>query len=408
MIQTASPGPGHQPGQRAYRNTTVALFLAGLVTFATLYCTQPLLPLLAQVFSLSPTQTALSVSATTLTLGIALLFLGPISDAIGRTNVMLASLFATALLTLLSAFSPTWTMLLAARALLGVCVAGLPAVAVAYLREEIHAAAASRATGLYIGGTALGGMSGRLVTGALADLFGWRAAIAGIGLLALACALAVWRLLPRSQHFVPQPLSPKVLTSKTLALLGNRVQLALMAVAFLGMGAFVAGFNAMGFRLAAPPYDLSVGVAGLVFLVYALGSWSSARAGRATEEHGSRTVLLGGLTLHLAGIALTAAGPLPLVVLGLSLVSVGFFAAHGVASGWVSANAVHHGLGTGQAASLYLFAYYLGSSTAGTAAGWAWSGWAWPGVTALTGGLVLTALALVLLAGRTTRRSNTK
>ncbi|MGO4956929.1 MFS transporter [Luteococcus sp. Sow4_B9] len=405
MTAPASTSRGHRPGESAYRNTTVALFLAGLATFATLYCTQPLLPVLGEVFSITPAQTALSVSVTTLALGGALLFLGPVSDAVGRTNVMLTSLFASAVLTLVSAVSPTWHLLLASRALLGLCVAGLPAVAVAYLREEIDASAASRATGLYIGGTALGGMSGRLVTGALADLFGWRSAIAGIGLLALACAVAVWLLLPRSRHFVAQPLSPATLTRKTLDLLGNRVQLALMGVGFLGMGAFVACFNAMGFRLAAPPYELSVGVAGLVFLVYALGSWSSARAGRATERHPASTVVLGGLGLHLGGIALTAARQLPLVVLGLALVSVGFFAAHGVASAWVSANAVENRLGTGQAASLYLFAYYLGSSTAGTAAGWAWSRWAWPGVTVLTGGLIAAALLLVLLADRAGRRS---
>ncbi|MEL4503400.1 MFS transporter [Luteococcus sp. H138] len=391
---------GHRPGESGYRRTTVALFLAGLVTFATLYCTQPLLPTLGTVFGITPAETALSVSASTVTLGIALLFLGPISDAIGRTKVMLTSLFACSLVTLATALSPSWPLLLALRALLGACVAGLPAVAVAYLREEIDAGAAGRATGLYIGGTALGGMSGRLVSGALAEIFGWRWAIGGIGLMALACALAVRILLPPSRNFTSQPLHPSRLTAKTIALLRNRVQLALMTLSGCGMGAFVACFNAMGFRLESAPYHLSVGMAGMVFLVYAFGSWSSARAGRAAEEHGMATVALGGLAIHLAGIAVSAARPLWLVVLGLSLITVGFFAAHGVASGWVAANAVQHGLGTGQAASLYLFAYYLGSSLAGTAAGWAWSGWAWPGVTALTASLVGLALLAVALGTR--------
>lgn len=396
---------GHRPGESGYRRTTVALFLAGLVTFATLYCTQPLLPTLGAVFRITPAQTALSVSASTVTLGLALLFLGPVSDAIGRTNVMLTSLFACSLVTVATALSPTWPVLLASRAVLGACVAGLPAVAVAYLREEIDAGAAGRATGLYIGGTALGGMSGRLVTGALADFFGWRWAIGGVGLLALACAVAVRVLLPASRNFRAQPLRPSQLTAKTLALLRNRVQLALMTVSGCGMGAFVACFNAMGFRLESAPYQLSVGLAGTIFLVYAFGSWSSARAGRAAEAHGTATVVLGGLAIHLVGIAISAARPLPLVVLGLSLITIGFFAAHGVASGWVAANAVQHGLGTGQAASLYLFSYYLGSSLAGTVAGWAWSGWGWPGVTALTTSLVGVAL---LAVGAGKRRGSTR
>ncbi|MEL4358817.1 MULTISPECIES: MFS transporter [unclassified Luteococcus] len=388
---------GHRPGESSYRRTTVALFLAGLVTFATLYCTQPLLPTLGEVFRITPAQAALSVSASTITLGIALLFLGPISDAIGRTNVMMTSLFACSMVTVATALSPTWELLLALRLLLGACVAGLPAVAVAYLREEIDAGAAGRATGLYIGGTALGGMSGRLVSGALADLFGWRWAIGGVGLLALACAVVVRALLLPSRHFTPQPLHPSQLTAKTLALLRNPVQLALMTLSGCAMGAFVACFNAMGFRLEAAPYRLSVGLAGTVFLVYAFGSWSSARAGRAAETHGASTVAIGGLAIHLLGIAVSAAQPLWLVVLGLSLITIGFFAAHGVASGWVAANAVQHRLGTGQAASLYLFAYYLGSSLAGTVAGWAWSRWHWPGVTALTACLVGVALVAVIV-----------
>ncbi|GAB2490364.1 MFS transporter [Luteococcus sediminum] len=392
--------PGHRPGESGYRRTTVALFLAGLVTFATIYCTQPLLPLIGAHFGVTPAKTTLTVSATTITLGIALLFLGPVSDAIGRTTVMLASLFASALVTLASAAVDQWAVLLLLRAVLGVCGAGLPAVAVAYLREEMHPSAAGRATGLYIGGTALGGMSGRLVSGVLADQFGWRWSISGIGLLALACAVAVWLLLPASRHFVAQPLAPARLTAKTLRLLRDPLQLALMALAFLAMGAFVACFNVMGFRLEAPPYSLSVGVAGLVFVVYAFGSWSSARAGRATEQHGPRLVVLGGLALQLLGIAAVAMRPLWLVVTGLALMSIGFFAAHGVASGWVAAHASSQGLGTGQAASLYLFAYYVGSSVAGTAAGWAWSGWAWPGVTVLTGAMVVLAVLVTALAPR--------
>ncbi len=96
--------------------------------------------------------------------------------------------------------------------------------------------------------------------------------------------------------------------------------------------------------------------------------------------------------------------PLPLIVAGLSLVTVGFFAAHAVASGWVAANSVRRGLGTGQAASLYLFAYYLGSSLAGTAAGSAWSAHGWTGVTWLTGSLVaLASLAAVAASSREPR-----
>lgn len=52
--------PGHRPGESGYRRTTVALFLAGLVTFATIYCTQPLLPMIGSHFGVSPAEATIS------------------------------------------------------------------------------------------------------------------------------------------------------------------------------------------------------------------------------------------------------------------------------------------------------------------------------------------------------------
>jgi MFS transporter, YNFM family, putative membrane transport protein len=76
-------------------------------------------------------------------------------------------------------------------------------------------------------------------------------------------------------------------------------------------------------------------------------------------------------------------------VIGLAVMTAGFFAVHGVASGWVPARAHAGGVASGQAASLYLFAYYLGSSVFGTVTGRAWTVGAWPAVVLLSSGLVL-------------------
>ena len=78
-----------------------------------------------------------------------------------------------------------------------------------------------------------------------------------------------------------------------------------------------------------------------------------------------------------------------MLVAGLALLTAGFFAVHGVASGWVPARAHAGGVATGQAASLYLFTYYLGSSVFGSLAGPAWTRAAWPGVVALAPVLLL-------------------
>ncbi|MFI5710856.1 MFS transporter [Kribbella sp. NPDC051620] len=396
-MQSAS-AHGYRPGEPGYRRLSVALFAAGLATFAMLYSTQALLPELARVFRVSPSQSAFSVSLATLGLGVALLVAGPASEVIGRTKLMRWSVAAAAAIAVLCALAPSWPILLALRGLQGVALAGLPAVAMAYLREEVHDDSLARASGLYIAGTAVGGMTGRLVAGGLAELGGWRAALGGIALLAVACAVLVAVLLPDSQHFTRATAS-----RQTLRVLKDPALLGLYGTAATAMGAFVAVYNATGFRLAVEPYGLGPGLAGLVFTVYLVGSAASAVAGRLADSYGRRAVVPVGCLVTLAGVALTLATPLPLVVAGLAVMTAGFFAVHGVASGWVAVRAHAGGGGTGQAASFYLFAYYLGSSVFGGLAGTAWSHAAWPGVAAEAGALLLITLVLALLLRRSAK-----
>src|SRR4051794_15823403 len=189
MPPTEPPDDGHRVGERGYRRISVALFAAGVATFALLYSTQALLPEFARAFAVSAAQSTLTVSLATTGLGIALLVAGPLSEVVGRTRLIHFSLTASAVVALACAAAPTWQVLLGLRLLQGITLAGLPAVATAYLREELHPSVHARAAGLYIGGTALGGMTGRLVTGLVADLAGWRWALAAAGVVGVGCTV---------------------------------------------------------------------------------------------------------------------------------------------------------------------------------------------------------------------------
>ncbi|GAA1577117.1 MULTISPECIES: MFS transporter [Kribbella] len=392
MHQSVARLPGYLPGDPEYRKLSVALFAAGLATFALLYSTQPLLPELVTAFHVSPSQSAFSVSFATFGLGLALLVAGPASEVLGRTNLMRWSVAATSFFALLSAFAPSWHLLLALRALQGIAMAGLPAVAMAYLREEVHQDSHARASGLYIAGTAVGGMAGRLIAGGLSDVGGWRFATGGIALVGVLCAAVVWLLLPASRNF--RPSKARLFSSKVLR---DPALLALYGIAATAVGAFVAVYNGAVFRLSGSPYLLSAGAAGLVFCVYLLGSAGSATAGTLADRYGRRKVVPIGCLITLAGVAITLAAPLPLIVLGLAVMTAGFFAVHGVASGWVPARAHASGVGTGQASSMYLFSFYLGSSVFGGLAGTAWSRAAWAGVAGEAGALFVVTLILALL-----------
>ncbi|WP_329005169.1 MFS transporter [Kribbella sp. NBC_00709] len=391
MHQSVARQTGYLPGDPEYRKLSVALFAAGLATFALLYSTQPLLPELVDAFHVSPSQSAFSVSFATFGLGLALLVAGPASEVLGRTNLMRWSVAATTAFALLSAFAPTWHTLLALRGLQGVAMAGLPAVAMAYLREEVHQDSHARASGLYIAGTAVGGMAGRLIAGGLSDLGGWRFATGGIAAVGVLCAAVVWLLLPASRNFRPSPARPDSRVLRDPALL------ALYGIAATAVGAFVAVYNGAVFRLSGSPYQLSAGAAGLVFCVYLLGSAGSATAGTLADRYGRRTVVPVGCLITLAGVAITLAAPLPLIVLGLAVMTAGFFAVHGVASGWVPARAHASGVGTGQASSMYLFSFYLGSSVFGGLAGTAWSRYGWIGVAGEAAALFVVTFILAIL-----------
>ncbi len=385
---------GYRVGEAGYRRIAVALFAAGVTTFALLYSTQPLLPELARAFSVSAAQSTLSLSLATLGLGAALLVAGAVSEVVGRTRLIQLSVSVSALVALVCAVAPDWHVLLGLRLLQGVTLAGLPAVATAYLREELHKDTHARAAGLYIGGTALGGMTGRLLVGAVGDAFGWRWALAAIAVVGLACAAVVRVMLPASRNFVAAPADLHHVLAMGRRAVTDRGLLALYAIGACAMGAFVAVYNAMGFRLTSPPFGLGLGVAGLVFLVYPVGTLSSTLAGRVTDRFGRRTVVPVGCAVTAAGLLLTIPDRLPLVVLGLAVMTAGFFVVHGVASGWVPTRAHAGGVASGQAASLYLFAYYLGSSVFGSLAGRAWTVGAWPAVVLLSLGLVAVSSVL--------------
>lgn len=396
-MSASSDSAGYiQRGSADYRRATLALFCAGFATFALLYCVQPLLPLLAAHFRVSAASSSLALSLTTLSLALAMLVAGALAESWGRKPVMVGALGLASVLGIACALVDDWQLLLVLRTLLGLALSGLPALAMAYVGEEFDPPSLPAAMGLYIGGTALGGLLGRLLAGLFADLGGWELALGGIAALGLLALLLFHWLLPPSRHFRAQPLSPRTLLNNFRLHLANRELRILFSVAFLLMGGFVALFNYIGFRLAAAPFGLSSTVIGLLFTVYLVGILSAGWGGRLVPRFGAPRVMLGGLMIMLLGVALCALPWLPGVALGLGLVTLGFFATHAVASGQVGQRARG---AKAQASALYLCAYYLGSSVIGYCGGWVWSHAGWlPLLVLLSGVFLLASLQILRLA----------
>jgi YNFM family putative membrane transporter len=377
----------------AFMRTVLALFSGGFATFALLYCVQPMMPVLSREFSINAAQSSLILSVSTAMMALGLLITGPISDRLGRKSVMVFSLFSAALFTIASAFMPTWEGVLITRALIGLSLSGLAAVGMTYLSEEIHPQHIGLAMGLYIGGNAIGGMSGRLITGVLSDYVSWHMALAVMGLIALVAAGVFWKILPESRNFRARSLHPRSLLDGFVVQFRDAGLPLLFLIGFLLMGSFVTMFNYIGYRLLADPYNLSQAVVGLFSIVYLSGIYSSAKAGALADRLGRRKVLWALIVMMLIGVALSVFTPLAVVIVGVLIFTFGFFGAHSVASSWIGRRAVK---AKGQASSLYLFSYYVGSSVAGTGGGVFWHYAGWHGISVFIGALLVVALVVAL------------
>ncbi|HET6631732.1 MAG TPA: MFS transporter [Rhodanobacteraceae bacterium] len=388
---TGDDAPYIHHGTPVFRRTNLALFAAGFATFGLLYCVQPLMPQFSADYGVSEAGAALSLSLTTGVLAVAMLFAGSLSDAWGRRPVMVASILSSAVLVLVSAAMPDWQALLVVRALMGLTLSGLPAVAMTWLSEEMHVESIGLGMGLYISGSAIGGMGGRLITGVLADFMGWRGGVAVVGVIGLVAGVMFWRSLPPSRHFTPQPLSARGVLGRFSGALHDPGLPWLFAEGFLLLGAFVTVYNYLGYRLLAPPYNLSQALVGLVFGIYLIGTFSSAWMGHLAGKLGRRKVLWTAFALMLVGVLLTMLAPLWLVILGVVALTFGFFGGHSIVSSWIGRRA---GAAKAQASSMYLFCYYMGSSIAGASGGLFYADHGWMGVALFVGALVLVGLLI--------------
>jgi YNFM family putative membrane transporter len=269
----------------------------------------------------------------------------------------------------------------------------MPAVAKTYLAEEMHGESIGLGMGLYISGSAVGGMGGRLITGVLADFVGWRVGVLVVGAIGMVAGAIFWRALPPSRHFVAQPLRWRTAVGRFGGLFHDHGLPWLFIEGFLLLGAFVTVYNYLGYRLLAPPYHLSQAVVGLIFGIYLVGTFSSAWMGHLAGRLGRRKVLWTAFVLMLAGVMLTMTRPLPLILLGIVAVTFGFFGGHSIVSSWVGRRA---GAAKAQASSVYLFCYYLGSSVAGAGGGLFYASHGWNGVAVFVGVLVLAGLLIAL------------
>ncbi|MEU9124095.1 MFS transporter [Streptomyces sp. NPDC048506] len=396
----AAPDPESgklRPGGPGYRRMSFALFAAGVATFALLYSTQALLPAISTDLGVSPDQASWTVSAATFGLALGVIPLSAVSERFGRRMVMTMSLTVAALVAMVVPFAPSIGALIALRAVQGVALAGLPASAMAFLAEEVRAKALVAAIGLFVAGNSIGGMSGRIVTGWVSQAWGWRAALAAVGVLAVVCAVTFRLLVPRARHFAPRSVGPRALARTLGGHLAHPLLRRLYGIGALFMTVFGAVYTVIGYRLVAEPFNLPQGIVGSIFVIYLVGTVSSAAAGQLVARVGRRGALYLAVSTTSTGLLLTLADSVAAVLAGLVLITAGFFAGHAVASSAVSHTAK---TARAQASALYQCAYYVGSSLGGALGAAAFHAVGWEGTVLLGLVAMVGAVSITLYATR--------
>ncbi|QIO10115.1 MFS transporter [Acinetobacter lanii] len=365
-------------GTKPFYAILLCLFLAGFAVFSSLYCVQPMMPIFAQFFAVTPTHSSFPLSFPTSALAVGLLFAGLISDRYGRKQVMVISLFSTASLLILSSRLAIWEVFLITRMLIGLAVSGVASVAMTYIGEEVAAKDVGFAMGLYISGTAIGGMSGRVIAGVLIDSMSWQTAMLMIGLLNLSIATIFYFKLPNSKHFKAYPIRFDRFKQSFIKNFEDPKLRLLFAQGFILMGCFVTVFNYMSYHLLEQPFELSQAWIGLISIAYLSGIYSSPRAAAWSQKFGRGKVLQAMLCSMILGLWIMLIPSLTFVLIGLLIFTFSFFAAHSTSSSWVSVHSLQY---RAVGSALYLFFYYLGSSVLGSSSGLIWEAFGWLGLT---------------------------
>ena len=386
------------------RASRFILWLIGFFAFLNVYSMQSVLPLVMREFAASPVQAGATVGATVLAVALISPFIGMLSDALGRKNVICSALLILTAPTALIATADSLQAVIVLRFLQGLSIPGIVVVLLAYIAEEFRVDRVARMTSIYVGGTVMGGFCGRFITGHAGHWLGWRGAFLTLAVLNLLGAVMALVFLPRSRHFVANRdirHSLHVLHQH----LRNRRLLSACAVGFCVLFSLVGAFTYINLRLAAPPFDMTTGDLANIFSVYLVGVVVTPIAGRFIVRLGFRRSLLGALATAAGGLLLTLPSSLVLIIAGLTICSSGVFVCQ---SATISFIADSVGEGRSLASGLYYLCYYAGGTAGTLIAGTAFERCGWNGAVGaiIAMQLLASAIAQIGWSNRSAATSN--
>ena len=362
---------GSSPAQSAWGLQAMVFALVAAALTA-VYLTQPMLPLLAREYGVSPPVVSLTVSMVTLGITLSCLPFGVLADRWRVKPIIALGGIMTALCLLAGALSSSFGLLVAARLGQGLFFPALTSCLAAYLARTLPPQDLAVTMGAYVSATVVGGLASRLLPGFV--LAGrWRLSMVLVALLLLGLCLLALRWLPAEG---PRP-ARRQGDLGYLGLLRSWSTLAPYMATFGSMFAFSAVFNYVPFHLAGPPYHASTALISMMYLSFAIGIVLGPLVGRLARRKGAGRALILGCLLLAAALGVCLLPSLVAVVAGLVMVCGGHFTIHAASQGLLNTRLQQS---QGRANGMYVLVYYLGSWAGITAAGQSWSLAGWSGV----------------------------
>lgn len=349
---------------------------ATFLIFFQAYMIAPMLPKLATVFGASVQMIALTVPAYLIPYGISTLFYGLLSDRIGRRRIMLASLFAFALLTGLTATSRSASQLIVWRLLTGIGASGVVPLALALIGVLFPYEKRGRPLGWLFGAMA-GGMAFGSTFGVLLEpLLSWRGLFIAVGGFGLVALILMWPYAGMLGEAPPvTTISVRDVLAGYKALLADARGARTYVYVFLNSIFHSGVFTWLGVYLSRR-YGLGEVGIGLALLGYGVPGFLFGPAiGRAADRWGRRWLVPAGLGLAaLAAGALLLKLPLLAAALAFTVLSLGYDMTQPLFAGIVTSLNPKR---SGQAMGLNVFSLFtgfgIGSYLFGEALRWGFS-----------------------------------
>ena len=385
---TTAPAPTPEIASRG-KILMMAIIAGAVITC--LYCTQPILPLIANGFGVGLTTVDMVAGMALLGFSAGLAFLLPLGDRFDRRTLVLGQIVAAFVFALAAAFAPGIWALIAASFCLGMvsCVPQqlVPFAAVMSLPSE-----RGRSVGTVVSGIMVGILLGRTISGVVGDAWGWRAVYGVEAAFMVPVGIAGAWLLPNG---VPSTnLSyGRLLASLWPLMRDNRAIRQSMVVQALLWACFNAFWVNLAALLASGPWHLGSAWAGGFGVIGAAGALAATLGGRASDRLGTHRVIgasIGIVTLAFVVLA-GAASSMTLLVIGVIVLDIGVQS--GLVSNQTRAFAVDP-KAQGRINSLYMTATFLGGAVGVSISGWLMARYGWTGIVCFGVALGLIAAAI--------------